>query len=69
VKQAKDLTKKQLVALVEDIRKVLYAEAYEDEKGRAKYTFDNNKVWDSDTIQEVHDVLVNADLVPEEGGE
>jgi len=57
----KDLTKKELVSLVEEIRNRLYLD--EDE---GKKFLNPEKEWDVGTIDDVAGILDNFDLVPEE---
>ena len=64
-----DLTKEQLVAVVERILAALYATEYVDAKGRPRLAYDRNKVWGAETIEAVDEALVDAGLAPEDDPE
>jgi hypothetical protein len=60
VKKPSDLTREQLVAIVEQIQQLLY----QDLNGAGKAFWNPEKIWDSATIEYVAAVLVEAGLVP-----
>jgi hypothetical protein len=59
-----NLSRDDLVAIVEQIVLILYGQPYLDGKGREKVALNRAKVWDADTLQEIDQVLVEADLSP-----
>ena len=61
-----DLTKDELVAVLGRIQLALYGHDYHNAKGRTKPALDRNKVWDAETIECVDEVLVDADLSPDD---
>jgi hypothetical protein len=64
MKQPQDLSREELEAIVGKIQAILYATPYLNEKGRERTKFDRNKVWGIDELEEIDQVLVNADLSP-----
>jgi hypothetical protein len=61
MKKPSDLTKEELVQLVEQLQSILYLDISSDGD-----FWNRNKVWDSETIEYVAEVLVDAGLAPEE---
>jgi hypothetical protein len=61
MKKPSDLTKEELEQLVEQLQSILYLDISPDGD-----FWNRNKVWDSETIEYVAAVLVDAGLAPEE---
>ena len=61
MKKASELERKELIQIVEQIQSILYLNV--NSQGDH---WDRNKVWDSETIEYVAGVLIDAGLAPQE---
>lgn len=72
MKNLNDLTKDELVSLVEVLRNALFVvpakDLEEEEVGTstAKFFFDPDKEWDSSTLDSIAEKMVDLGLVPED---
>ena len=62
MKKASDLEREELIQIVDQIQSLLYLTT--DTQGAF---WDRHKEWDSETIEYVASVLVDAGMAPEEG--
>lgn len=65
VKRATDLSREQLVALVEKVQQALFLEGIEGDDDRVRFVFDADKEWDSETLNEIGEAIAEAGLRPE----